>query len=94
VWRFAEGAGVDIASAGQKEAVEVRRDLFQSAIVELGGEGNRDASGLLDSEEIGGVDVGPFGIFAEGDRGGDADEGHAGHNGTASTRLLKTIRSF
>src|SRR5262249_56139240 len=76
---LAERRGVDVAPAGQEQAVETLRQPLQGGGAELGRQGHRHPSGLLDRVQVGGVDVGPLGLSADGDGRAHADQGSAIH---------------
>jgi hypothetical protein len=70
---FAEDARVDVPAAREEEAVETGGECFGRAVVELRGKRNGDAAALLDSSEIGGIQVGALRIFADTDGSRHAD---------------------
>jgi hypothetical protein len=57
VWRFAVEGGVDIAAAGEQDAIEDGQKAGERAFAELRGEEEGDTAGLLNGFEVGGVEL-------------------------------------
>ena len=79
VRRLVEGGGIEVAAPGQEVAVQDGQDLVPGAGVELGRDRQGKAAGRLDRRQVGGIDVGPFGMLADGDGGRDADQRRTAH---------------
>jgi hypothetical protein len=77
--RLTEAGGVDVTTTGEDHAVEQAPESGPRGTLQLRSDEERDAAGVLNGPEIGAIDVGPFGIRVDGDRGREADEGRHFH---------------
>ena len=62
--RLAEERRIHVAATGEQEAVERAGELLERRGRELRRQRHRNAAGLLDRVQVGGIHVGPLGMLA------------------------------